>query len=145
MINPMVFDPRFPHIVENILEQLDKESLKNCRQVSKKWQNYIDKSNFLWITIVNDKGPKQAFRAACINGHLKMVQMLLKEPNRFHINVNSKEGSKRRTAFHWSCENGHTQIAELIIKKSFDFDIDLNAKDWIARSKLSMWPVKMVH
>ena len=34
-LNPMVFYPEFPHIAEKIFDQLDKGSLRSCREVSK--------------------------------------------------------------------------------------------------------------
>ena len=36
-LNPMVFYPGFPHIAEKIFDQLDKRSLRSCREVSKSW------------------------------------------------------------------------------------------------------------
>ena len=37
LLNPMVFYPAFPHIVERIFDQLDRGSLGSCREVSKSW------------------------------------------------------------------------------------------------------------
>ena len=42
---------RFPHIAEQILEQLDNKSLANCKTVSDSWQNFIEDRNFTWIRI----------------------------------------------------------------------------------------------
>ena len=36
-LNPVVFYPGFPHIAEKIFDQLDKGSLRSCREVSKSW------------------------------------------------------------------------------------------------------------
>ena len=43
----------FPHIIQQIFEQLDNKSLANCREVAKSWQEYIDNKNLSWIRIVN--------------------------------------------------------------------------------------------
>ena len=43
---------RFPHIAEQIFEQLDNESLTKCREVNKVWKNFIDERNYSWIRIV---------------------------------------------------------------------------------------------
>ena len=53
ILNPLVFYPRFPHIPELIFEQLDDESLTDCREVSKSWQKCIDNKKFSWVHIVN--------------------------------------------------------------------------------------------
>ena len=43
---------RFPHIAEQIFEQLDNKSLTKCREVNKVWKNFIDERNYPWIRIV---------------------------------------------------------------------------------------------
>ena len=48
-----VFITRISHIAENIFEQLDNNSLKNCREVTKLWQKYIDSKDLSWIRIIN--------------------------------------------------------------------------------------------
>ena len=47
-----VFMSRFPHITEQVFDQLDGKSLKNCREISKVWQARIDERNISWIQIV---------------------------------------------------------------------------------------------
>ena len=44
---------RFPHIAKGVFEQLDYESIKNCREATKAWQDCIDKNKFSWIQVVN--------------------------------------------------------------------------------------------
>ena len=51
-LNPVVFYPAFPHIAEKIFDQLDKESLRSCREVSKSWLDSIDNRNLLWNEII---------------------------------------------------------------------------------------------
>ena len=48
LLNPMVFNARFLHITEKIFKKMDIKTLKNCRQVSKSWQEFIDNQNILW-------------------------------------------------------------------------------------------------
>ena len=48
ILNPMVFYEAFQHITEQIFEKLGTKSLKNCRKVSKSWQNCVDDQNILW-------------------------------------------------------------------------------------------------
>ena len=79
-LNPMVFCPRFLHIAEQIFEHLDNKSLKNCRKVSKSWQNCIDNRNILWNKIVDDEDGDKAFQLACKIGHSKIVGMLMRKP-----------------------------------------------------------------
>ena len=127
-LNPMVFYPRFQHITEQIFEKLDSKSLKNCRKVSKSWQECIDNQNILWNQIVEKEGGNKTFQLACKNGHSKMVEMLIKKPAKFKIDLNAKDGDGN-TAFLVACKNGHSKIAEMLMQKSAEFNIDLNAED----------------
>ena len=89
-LNPMVFLPRFSHIVEKIFNLLDIKSVKSFRKVAKPWQEYIDDKNFLWKKIANIIGGNKAFQLACKNGHLKMVNMLMQNLSKFDIELNAK-------------------------------------------------------
>lgn len=47
-----IFISRLPHVAEEILEQLDEKSLRNCKEVAKPWQTCIDDKNLFWIRII---------------------------------------------------------------------------------------------
>ena len=127
-LNPTIFFPRFPHIAEQIFACMEDKSLKNSRQVSKSWLNYIDNQNFLWNKIVQKEGGNKAFQKACKNGHSKMVEMLIQKSTKFDIDFNAKD-EYGLTAFHYACKEGHSKIAEMLIQKSAEFNIGMNAKD----------------
>ena len=44
---------RFPHLAEQIFEQLDNEDLAKSREVERLWQKFIDERNYPWLRIVN--------------------------------------------------------------------------------------------
>ena len=44
--------PRFPHLMEQILQKLDNESLVKSRKVARIWQQFIDQKNYPWVRIV---------------------------------------------------------------------------------------------
>ena len=67
-LNPMVFHSRFQHITENIFQKMDIKCLRNCREVSNKWQNSIDDPNILWKKVVDKLGCNVAFQFACLKG-----------------------------------------------------------------------------
>ena len=89
-LNPMVFHLRFSHITEQIFENMDSKSLKNCREVSKSWQICIDNRNILWNKMVKKNSGNKAFQLACNKGHTKMAQMLIQKPAWFNVNLNDK-------------------------------------------------------
>ena len=123
-LNPMIFYPRFPHIAEQIFEQLDGKSLKNCREVAKLWQECIDDKNLLLIKIVEDIGGNKAFQLARKKGPLKMVEMLIQNAAKFNIDLN-RVGFGGMTAFHWACTNGQSKIAKMLMQKSTELNIEL--------------------
>ena len=40
---------RFPHISEKIFNSLDNQNLIICKQVSRSWNDFIDRKKFFWI------------------------------------------------------------------------------------------------
>ena len=85
-LNPMVFYSGFRHITEKIFGQLDKKSLKYCREVGKSWQNCIDNRNILWIKIVEgEEDVNKAFQLACKKSHTKMAKMLIQKSTELNI------------------------------------------------------------
>ena len=107
---------------------MDDQSLRNCREVAKSWQDCIDNRNILWNKIANKNNGTASFYKACKNGHFKIAKMLIRKAKEFKIDVNAK-GRFYKTPFHWVCENGNFDIAEMLIKNSFEFNINLNARD----------------
>ena len=83
----MLFNARFQHITEKILKKIGMKTLKNHRQVSKAWQNFIDNQNILWNKIVKKECGNETFQLACKNGHSKIVSMLIQNPAKFNIDL----------------------------------------------------------
>ena len=48
-----VFIARMQHVAEQIFDQLDNESINNCREVAKSWKNCIDNKNHTLFRINN--------------------------------------------------------------------------------------------
>ena len=127
-LDPMVFYARFPHISEKIFEKLNINSLKKCREVSKSWEESIDNKNIIWKRVVKNKDINKIFQSACNEDHVKLAKMLVENPAKYNIDLNSKDESGK-TAFHWVCKKGHSKIAEILVQKSTENILDLNAKD----------------
>ena len=45
---------RFPHIGEQILEQLDSKTLTKCREVNNLWREYIDNQKLPWTRMIKE-------------------------------------------------------------------------------------------
>ena len=67
------------------------------------------------------------FHLACINGHSKIVQLILKNID-MEINVNAKENCARKPDFYLSCQSGNLAVFKVSMKKASPLSIDINAK-----------------
>ena len=47
--NMNVFMLRFPHLFDNILKEVDNESLYKCRKVDRSLCDHIDQQKFFWL------------------------------------------------------------------------------------------------
>ena len=119
---------RFPHLAEQIFQQLDNESLAKSRQVEKLWQKFIDERNYPWLRIVNIPTILQDgdtyMHLAAQYGQADMFEIILDEEE--NKNAKNHEGE---TPFLVACIKGHMNIALMVLKKADALKIDLNAKD----------------
>ena len=42
---------RFPHLAERIFDQVDDQSLDNCKEISREVLKYLENERFFWIRI----------------------------------------------------------------------------------------------
>ena len=45
---------KFPHIFQQILDELDLKSLTDCRLVEKSWLHFVDNSKSNWIRMIKE-------------------------------------------------------------------------------------------
>ena len=61
---------RFPHLAEQIFEELDNKSLTNSRVVGASWHNFIDARDYPWKRfqeVINDIPKTLPWIVPCIN------------------------------------------------------------------------------
>ena len=90
---------RFPHLPEQIMEELDFKSLTNSRLVAISWKQFIDAREHRWYPFKNEIAD---LKKQCWDGV---------------------------TPFHLACMNCQAELAEIIMKNSAKLNIDLNAKN----------------
>jgi len=119
---------RFPHVAEQIFQQLNNEDLAKSREVERLWQKFIDERNYPWLRIVNiptilqDGDTYMHLAAQC--GQTDMFEMILdKEENKNAKNCNGE------TPFLVACSKGRMNIALTLLKKYDELKIDFNVKD----------------
>ena len=128
ILNPMIFYPRFPHITEQIFQQLDNKTLGNCRETSKSWMTCINDNNLSWLRIVN--APKLLrngdtyLHLATKIGQKDLFELILEIEE-----VKNPKNNIGQTPFHISCQYGHSYILEIFLEKSINFKIELSSHD----------------
>ena len=127
-LNPLVFKPGMPHITDQIIEQLDNKTIKNCKQVSKSWHKNIDNYKLSWTRIVNVPEIMQNgdsyLHLAAQRGQFEMFEKVFNEEE-----IKDPKNNMGETPFHIACQNDNLKIVELIVQKSVECSVDLNAKD----------------
>ena len=76
------FITRFVHIANQVFDQLDNQSLKNSREISKSWKEFIDHKNLSFIRIVKIpetlKKWETYLQLAAKSGQLSIFEMILR-------------------------------------------------------------------
>ena len=76
------FITRFIHIANQVFDQLDNQSLKNSREISKSWKEFIDHKNLSFIRIVKIpetlKKRETYLHLAAKSGQLSIFEMILR-------------------------------------------------------------------
>ena len=117
----------FPHICEQIFDQMDKKCLQKCREVTKSWQECIDEMNLLRIHFISVpkilKYGNTYLHVAAKNGHSNIFKILFKTDK-----IQNPENHKGTTSFQLACQYGQFEIVKLFIQKPTELNIDLNAE-----------------
>ena len=129
LLNPMVFYTRFPHIAKNILKKMNKKTLRNCRLLSKSWQEYIDNENLLWNKFLGNKDANKAFKFAIKQAHFKMTEFLILKSAQFNIDLNAKD-IRGESAFQLAFNEKQSHIVDMLCEKSIEHKILIATGMW---------------
>ena len=74
-----------------------------------------------------NKNGSTPFHLACINGHLAILEILIKD---IRLKINSKDNDGN-TGFHYACKNGHLAIVDFLIKDAqpASLSLEINSKN----------------
>ena len=116
--------PRFgyPHIFENIFNELDNTSLTNCRKVSEEWKNFLDNEKFSCLRRIKKYGTNMVeFR----NQWNKVIK---KSPSQEIIELSgavehfftlsSSTLTKQYSPLHIAARNGYFDLCQRIMEKT---------------------------
>ena len=114
---------RFPHIAQQIFENLDNKSLTNCREVTRSWKQFIDNKKLTWFRICEKYCPNEGstiLHIAAKTGQTEMFEIIFEEEEK--KNLKNNEGF---TPFLLAAKNGHFAVCQLIMEKSQQTNLDL--------------------
>ena len=106
---------RFPHIGQEIFNELDNKDLAKCRAISQSWRKFIDEEKISWNRILSKyslRNGQSHLHIAALTGQYD-VYLKLAEIQR---DKNPRD-EKEKTPLHFAAERGHFSICEWIISK----------------------------
>ena len=107
---------RFPHIAENIFQNLDNQGLTKCRCIDQSWQNFIDQKKYPWMRIVQiptiPANGNSYFHLAAKTGQGSIFETIFDEEK--DKNPRNDNGF---TPFHLAAKHGCLRICQMIVRK----------------------------
>ena len=115
---------RFPHLASNIFVQLDNQSLINCKEASRKLDNFFGNEKFFWLRIIHKyRGNFVEFKAIWNKTLKKSPTILVKELTLATHNFFEKYSSRFAKQWHplfIPADQGLLQLYKHISEKSGD-------------------------
>ena len=92
---------RFPHLASNILNEINDESLFNCKESSQEMNNFIVSEKFFWIRIIrNYKGNLVEFKESWKKTINKSSVVFLMELSQATYRFFTKKSSRFKKQWH---------------------------------------------
>ena len=115
---------RFPHLASNIFDQLDNHSLVNCKEASRKLDNFFGSEKFFWLRIIHKyRGNFVEFKATWNKTLKKSPAILVKELTLATHNFFEKYShrfAKQWHPLHIAAEQGLLEVCKYITRKTDD-------------------------
>ena len=69
---------RFPHLGEQIFDQLKGKDLQKCREVEESWKIFIDRQKFPWIRVIKEllRQPDKDWKEVAKRSNVETVRNL---------------------------------------------------------------------
>ena len=111
---------RFPHLLEQIFENLNNWSLAKCRKVSASWKHMIDSQRGVCIRRI--RLHINCSRASLENNlRKKNIEDLVALADQVHkVYMYNPKGKYGITLLHSAAENGHSEVCQLILENVQD-------------------------
>ena len=114
---------RFPHLVQDVFEELDNKSLANCRNLSRSCCDFIDNEKIYWVRKIQNCVRMTKFQQQW-NKVLENIptqdakEIFVIIEFFFHYDLNRKK--LQWSPLHIAAEQGHLEFCKYIIEKTKD-------------------------
>ena len=114
---------RFPHIAEQIFEELDNDNFIQCKVISQSWKNFIEESKFAYIKLIkastncSQKAMKMFFLKANLEDIIRLNSDVSKVYNEL-LKANVYDASL--ASFHMAAQHGYLSVCQIIIHLASD-------------------------
>ena len=112
---------RFPHLVQDVFEELDNKSLTNCRNVSRACCDFIDNEKFYWVRKIQDyvtmKNFLQQWQKVLKNTSTENVKKIFVTVKQF-VEYDLYRKKQQWSPLHIAAAQGHLEFCKYIIEKT---------------------------
>ena len=107
---------RFPHIAEQIFEELDNDYFIQCKIISQSWKNFMEENKFSYIRLIKKSTDcsKKAIEKIFPKINLEDTIRLASDVNKVYDELR-KENDLSLTLFHMAAKHGYLSVCQLII------------------------------
>ena len=122
---------RFPHIAQQIFEELDNYHFTQCKIISQLWKNFMEENKFLYIRLIktltncSKKAMKKIFPKANLEDTIQLASDVSKGYDELR-KANITDPSL--TLFHLAAKRGYLSICQLIIENIEEHPTELYGK-----------------
>ena len=111
---------RFPHIAEQIFEELDSYHFTQCKVISQSWKNLMEKNKFSYIRLIKTltNCSKKAMKKIFPKANLEEIILLASDVSEvydeliYEVDVTTDPSL---TLFHTAAKHGYLSVCKLII------------------------------
>ena len=124
---------RFPHIAQQIFEELDNYHFTQCKIITQLWKNFMEENKFLYIRLIKTltNCSKKAMKKIFPEANLEDIILLASDVSQVYDKLNYEADvttDSSLTLFHMAAKRGYLSVCKLIIENIEEHPTELYGK-----------------